>query len=68
MRQDHATLRKRYTRIRRMDGEFVAVLTVGCQSFTVMPVKSRRGAEWMRDMLAKALARLVEKEKKGGKA
>lgn len=61
MSKPHAKrIRKKYTRLRRWDGGFVAVLTVGCQSFTVMPVQSRSGAEWTRAMLAKALAVLVE--------
>jgi hypothetical protein len=47
-------LRKRYTRIRKWDGGYVALLTVGCQTFTIAPV-------------ANALENLVKREKGGGK-
>jgi hypothetical protein len=62
-----SNLRKRYTRIRKWDGGYVACLTVGCQTFTIAQVGTRAEARWMRDMLAKALENLVKQEKGGGK-
>jgi hypothetical protein len=58
-----ARIRKRYTQTRQWDERaWCPVLTVGCQSFELAPVLTRREAESFRDMLAQALAAMVKQE------
>ena len=61
-----STLRKKYTRLRKWDGGYEACLTVGCQTFTVLPVATRKSAEWTRDMLAYAIGEILKREKGRG--
>ena len=56
---------EKYTQKRKVpDDEYMVWLSVGVQSFCVtgLPCESFDHAEWMREMLAKALASIVRNE------
>lgn len=57
-------LRKKYTRASTFFGEWAAVLKIDHQSFYLHGSESRKSENWTRDMLAIALDRMIENEKK----
>jgi hypothetical protein len=60
-------MRRKYTDIRRYGRGFVVtVLRIGVQTFVIGPGGTLREAQWMRDMLANALAVMVKTEKECG--
>ena len=62
-------IRKRYTRVVKVGGEWVAFLQIDHQGFAVCELTSRRRARWYADMLAIALERMIESALDGsGKA
>ena len=55
-------MREKYTAAKRVNGEYRTVLNVEGQSFYTGMWESRRMAEWAREQLAVALARMVVTE------
>lgn len=56
-------LRKKYTRITQIGGEYVAYLQIDHQGFNVTyDTTNKKHAEWSRDMLAIALDRMISSE------
>jgi hypothetical protein len=53
-------LRKKYTRVSKINGHYRAQLIIGNQTFTVCDDRPKDEAEWYRDMLVKALETLRE--------
>lgn len=58
-------LREKYTRIAKYDDEYAAYLQIDHQGFNVTyETTNKKHAEWSRDMLAIAIERLLENEKR----
>jgi hypothetical protein len=57
------SLRKKYTRTVKMCGKWNTYLQIGVQGFCVVEQTTKKRAEWYADMLAKALARVIEENK-----
>lgn len=59
-----AAIRKRYVRTRKMGDSWSTYLQVDHQGFLIVENSSRSRAQWFGKMLAIALARLIETERK----
>lgn len=58
-------LREKYTRIAQFDDGYSAYLSIETQEFAISyDVTNEKRAEWYRDMLAIAIDRLLENEKR----
>lgn len=56
-------LRGKYTRLAKVAGEWTPFLQIDQQGFQTYASKTKKGAEWTRDMLAIALDRMIEDER-----
>lgn len=57
------SLRKRFTKARKCGDEWIVCLEAGSQRFHIFDPCNKQDAEWFRDMLAIALAAIVEASK-----
>jgi hypothetical protein len=57
-------LRKKYTRAIKVDGKWTVHMQIDFQGFTVVYDTTKARCNWHRDMLAFALDRLINEERK----
>ena len=57
-------VRKKYTRVTKIFGKWNAYLQIDHQGFSIGENKTKNHAEWVCDMLAIALDRIIETETK----
>lgn len=61
-KKSELALRRRYTRVVRLAGQWFTYLQIDHQGFLVVESRSKKRAQWFAKMLGIALARMVEKE------